>query len=201
MATTKLAIVGLPNSGKTTILQSLTNVLVFARDGKKYPFEQPHVNVPDFETVSELLDLITDKVNAYKERHGKYPETLVFDSFSKILLDIEGNILAKVKSFPYGVINTEIKSLVDFIERELTGHFNIVLVSHALHDADTDNYTLVNAGGSWGKKGGLLSEVDQSIFIEVRGKKRTIHLRNSAMAARTTLEDLDDKVSSDYFNL
>lgn len=201
MSTTKLLISGLPNSGKTTLLQTLDDVLVFARDGKKYPFAQPHVNVPDFDYIGEVLTLVEEKIHSYKEKYGKFPKTLVFDSFSKMVLDIEGNLLATIKSFPYGAINTEIKRLVDFIECNLTETFNIVLVSHALHDVDTDAYTLVNAGGSWGKKGGILSEVDQAIFVDIRGKKRTIHLRNSKMAARTTIAELPDKVDGDDFNL
>ncbi len=200
MSTTKLLISGLPNSGKTTLLQDLTDVLVFARDGKKYPFEQPHVNVPDFDYVGEILELMEDKINAYKAKYGKYPKTLVIDSLSKMLLDIEGSILEKVKSFPYGQINTEIKRLVGFLE-DISEQFNIIMVSHAMLDADTDTYNLVNAGGSWGKKGGILSEVDQAIFVEIKGKKRTIHLRNPKMASRTTLKDLPDKVDGADFNL
>lgn len=192
MAKTKLLISGLPNIGKTTLLQSLTDVLVIARDGKVYPFPQPHVNVPDFETAEELIEIITNKINAYEEAYGKLPETIVIDSLSKILLDIEGNVLAKIKSFPYGVVNTEIKAVVDFIERDLAEEFNIVMVSHALYDEDVVGYKLVNAGGSWGKKGGILSEVDQAIFVELKGKNRIIHHKNPKLASRTTLKDLPE---------
>jgi len=201
MSKIKLLISGLPNIGKTTVLQSLEDVLVIARDGKKYPFPQPHVNVPDFESAEELIEIITDKINSYEEKFGKMPETIVIDSLSKILLDIEGNILAKVKSFPYGVINTEIKLIVDFIERDLADAFNIVLVSHAIYDEDTVGYKLVNAGGSWGKKGGILSEVDQACFIELKGKKRVLHYRNPKLAARTTIDSLPDSEDLSEFNL
>jgi len=201
MSKIKLLISGLPNIGKTTVLQSLEDVLVIARDGKKYPFPQPHVNVPDFESADELIEIITNKINSYEEKFGKMPETIVIDSLSKILLDIEGNILAKVKSFPYGVINTEIKLIVDFIERDLADAFNIVLVSHAIYDEDTVGYKLVNAGGSWGKKGGILSEVDQACFIELKGKKRVLHYRNPKLAARTTIDSLPDSEDLSEFNL
>lgn len=203
MAKVKLLLSGVSNSGKTTLLQTLDNVLVFCRDGKKYPFKQPHVNVPDFTNVSELLALFEEKINAYKERFGTYPETIVLDSFSKMVLDIEGNILSTVKSFPYGVINTEIKSLVDFVETQLSHVFNLVIISHALHDQDTDAYNLVNAGGSWGKKGGIISEVSEALFIEIKGKKRVVHTRSPKMLSRSMVppEDLPDTIPVDNFNL
>lgn len=197
----KLLISGLPAIGKTTLLQSLEDVLVIARDGKQYPFPQPHVNVPDFESADEFIKIIVDKVHAYEEKIGELPKRVVIDSVSKVFLDIEGYTLEKVKSFPYGVINTEIKKVVDFIERDLVPEFDVILVSHALYNEETVGYQLVNAGGSYGKKGGILSEVDEAIFVELRGKNRQIHFRNSKMAARTTLAELPDSVSIDEFNL
>jgi hypothetical protein len=191
----------LPAVGKTTLLKELKDVLVIARDGKKYPFEQPHVNVPDFTSADQLIDIVVEKVEAYESKMGKLPETVVFDSISKILLDIEGYTLEQVKSFPYGKVNTEIKKVVDFIERDMAPEFNIVLVSHALYNEDVSGYSLVNAGGSYGKKGGMLSEVDEAVFLELKGKKRTVHYRNPKMCARTTQAELPDSVSADEFNL
>jgi len=47
----------------------------------------------------------------------------------------------------------------------------------------------------------MLSEVDEAIFLEVKGKKRTIHYRNSKMAARTVMSELPDSVPLEEFNL
>ncbi len=201
MSHVKLLISSLPNIGKTSLLKSLTNVLVIARDGKKYPFEQPHVNVPDFTSADQLIDLIVAKVEAYEDKIGKLPESIAIDSISKILLDIEGYTLEQVKSFPYGKINTEIKKAVDFIERDMVPNFNIILVSHAMYSEDVSGYSLVNAGGSYGKKGGILSEVDEAVFIELKGKKRIVHFRNSKMVSRTTMADLPENCPIEDFNL
>jgi len=201
MSNVKILISGITNSGKTSLLKTLTDVLVIARDGKKYPFEQPHVNIEDFTAIDQLIDTIVDKVQVYEAKHKAMPKTIVIDSISKILLDIEGYVLEQVKSFPYGKVNSEIKKFVDFIERDMSSEFNIVLVSHALYNEDTAGYNLVNAGGSYGKKGGMLSEVDEAIFLEVKGKKRTIHYRNSKMAARTVMSELPDSVPLEEFNL
>jgi len=192
MSSVKLLVSALPAIGKTSLLQTLEDVLIIARDGKKYPFQQPHVNVPDFTSVDELIALVVEKVEAYEQKLGKPPKIIVFDSVSKILLDIEGYVLEQVKSFPYGKVNTEIKKLVDFIERDVAENFDVVLVSHALYSEDVSGYSLVNAGGSYGKKGGLLSEVDEAMFIEMKGKKRTLHYRNPKLVARTTVSDLPD---------
>ncbi len=201
MSNVKLLVSSLPAIGKTTLLQSLEEVLVIARDGKKYPFPQAHVNVPDFTSVGQLIDLIVAKVNAYEDKMGKQPKIVALDSVSKMLLDIEGYVLEQVKSFPYGKVNTEIKQLVDFIERDLCAAFDVVLVSHALYNEDTVGYQLVNAGGSYGKKGGILSEVDEAIFLEMKGKNRIIHFRNPRMAARTTVADLPDNEPLEDFSL
>lgn len=201
MSNKKLLVSSLPAIGKTTLLQSLTDVLVIARDGKAYPFEQPHVNVPDFTSVRQLTDLIVTTVQKYEEKFGETPKTIAIDSISKILLDIEGYCLATIKSYPYGKINTEIKELVDFIETEMIPNFNVILVSHALYNEEVSGYSLVNAGGSYGKKGGVLSEVDEAIFLELKGKKRVIHFRNPKMVARTTIADLPDDIPSEEFNL
>ena len=201
MSNVKLLISSLPNIGKTTLLKDLTDVLIIARDGKKYPFEQAHVNVPDFSSADQLIDLIEEKVGAYEEKMGCLPKTIAIDSISKILLDIEGYTLEQVKSFPYGKVNTEIKKVVDFIERDMSPTFNIVLVSHALYSEDVSGYAMVNAGGSYGKKGGILSEVDEAIFVELKGKKRMLHFRNSKMCSRTTCSDLPDTMDSADFNL
>jgi hypothetical protein len=201
MSNVKLLVSSLPAIGKTTLLQTLEDVLVIARDGKIYPFPQAHVNVPDFESVDTLIDLTVEKVEAYEAKIGTMPKTIAFDSMSKILLDIEGYVLEQVKSYPYGKVNTEIKKLVDFIERDVVPNFNVVLVSHALFSEETNGYSLVNAGGSYGKKGGLLSEVDEAIFLELKGKNRIIHFRNSRMCSRTTVAELPETIPADEFNL
>lgn len=202
----KLLISALPNMGKTTLLSSLENVLVIARDGKKYPFPQPHKNIKDFSIDSlspadEIIEQVSSAIKAYKQKfNNEIPDTIVFDSISKILLDIEGITLQRIKSFPYGVINTEIKKLMDFIEG-LTSRCNVILVSHAVYDEESFGFKLVNAGGSWSKKGGVISEVDYAIFLEMVGSDRKIHFKNPLMLSRTIGLDVPDTMMVSEFNL
>ena len=199
----KMLLSGQPNTGKTTLLKSLDaeNTLVISRDGKKFSFPIPHKTIQSFTDIDDLITQIEDAIVAYVDKFDKNPDTIVIDSISKILLDIEARVLTRIKSFPYGVINTEITKLTEFLEHQLAANCNLVMVSHTILNADTGNYELVNAGGSWGKKGGMLSEVDNGIFIEVKGKKRVIHHRSAQLAARTTLESLPDSVPIEDYDL
>ena len=54
----KVLITGLANTGKTTLLKDLKDVMVFARDGKPFALELPHVNVPDYDDINDVLNLI-----------------------------------------------------------------------------------------------------------------------------------------------
>lgn len=201
MSNVKLLVSSLPNIGKTTLLSTLEDTLVIARDGKIYPFPQPHVNVSDYSSVGTLIDTIVEAVEKYEQKMGNPPKIIAIDSISKILLDIEAYVLEQVKSYPYGKVNTEIKTLVDFIESEVCPNFDVVLLSHAMYNEDTIGYSLVNAGGAYGKKGGMLSEVDEAIFLELKGKERIVHFRNSKMASRTTMKDWPDSMPATEFNL
>lgn len=205
----KVLVSGVANSGKTSLLKPLKNVFVIARDGKRYPFAQAHVNMPDIEhskdgpgAVTGIINIINTKLGLYKEKYGALPDTVVFDSISKIFLDIETAVMQKVTSFPYAVINTEIAQLVAYIENTLIPNgINVVLVSHALLDEDTGLYKLVNAGGQYGKKGGVLSEVDQAIFIEAKAAKRVVHHRNLKFISRSLEDSFPDSQPIAEFDL
>jgi len=205
----KVLISGTANSGKTTLLKPLTDVFVIARDGKRYPFAQPHVNMPEVThdkngpgAAEGIINIINTKLGAYKEKYGSLPKTVVFDSISKIFLDIEVAVTKVVTSFPYGVINTEIAELVAYIESTLIPNgINVVIISHALMDEDTGLFKLVNAGGAYGKKGGFLSETDQAVFLEAKATKRMVHHRNLKFISRSLNESFPDVEPVAEFNL
>lgn len=152
----KLLISGLSNTGKTTLLSDLQDTLVIAVDGKKYPFPQPHINVFEFDSVSQFLTLVGEKITAYYDRYGKYPSTIAFDSVSRIFEIISNNCNKRYSGFQiYTEVSKEVHEFVTYIENVLiANNTNVVIVSHATYDADTNRYNLV-AAGSFAKAGGL----------------------------------------------
>jgi hypothetical protein len=198
----KLLVSAEANSGKTTLTKNLENSLVVSHDGKRYPFPVPHVMVPTFDSVKELLDLTVEKIEAYNSKFKTYPDTIVFDSVSKIFDTIHANCNEKYKGFQiYSELDKEIVAFTSFIENSLVAsNMNVVLISHALYDADTAKYNLVGKG-SFAKRGGFLAEVDEALFIEVKNNKRLIHFRSAKLPARSLQEDLPENMPIEEFNL
>ena len=196
----KILVTGLANSGKTSLLKPLEKVLVFSRDGKPFSLELPHVNVPDYDKIDELLDVVEEKLEAYKAKMGEYPDTIVFDSVSRIFTDIETNCQNKFKGYDvWSNVNMEVNKFVAATNELMESGFNVVLIAHAVFDAETKTFT-ETCKGSFAKTGGFLSTVDYAVNISIVGSKRIVTHR-SMQLSRTLLEDMPDKEDVNNFNL
>jgi hypothetical protein len=198
----KLLISGVSNSGKTTLTNSLEDVLVIYHDGKKYPFPKPHTNIDKFANAEEFNNIITAKVKSYKEKFGALPKTVVIDSVSKVFDTIYDACNERYTGFAvYSNLNKELHIFVDFIESALISNgINIVIISHAIYDADTTSYTLVSKG-DFQKRGSFLAETDNAIFLETKANKRIVHHRSAKFPARSMLAALPDNQPVEEYNL
>lgn len=198
----KLLVAGLAGSGKTTLLSSLKDTLVISHDGKAFGLALPHANVKTFNTAEDLIQVTMEKVQAYKEKFGAYPKTIVYDSVSKIFDTLSLSCNKRFSGFTiYSELNKEINKLNEFLENDVVAAgANLVILSHAVYDQDADAYKLV-AQGKFAERGGYYAEVDESIFIVAKNNKRTVHLRSPKYLARTLQKDLEDSVDSADFNL
>ena len=196
----KILITGMPNTGKTTLLKSLKNALVFARDGKPFSLELPHVNVTEYTNMNNFLALVSDKLEVYNQKFGTYPETIVFDSVSRIFTDVETSCSKRFNGYEvWANVNKEIQSFLEAINSMQEGGFNIVLIAHAVWDENAKKY-IETCKGSFAKIGGFLSTVDYALNIDIIGSKRIITHRGTSLS-RTLLEGIPDKEDSNSFNL
>ena len=154
----KLLISGQSNTGKTTLTKALDpkTTLVISHDGKNYPYPLPHVNIATFATTQELLAVINEKVEAFNEKLGHYPTTIVIDSVSKIFDTLMDSMNTKHSGFKiYSELNREIHEFTDYIQNGLiSSDINVILISHAIYDTETTSYSLVGKG-DFQKRGGL----------------------------------------------
>jgi hypothetical protein len=196
----KILITGMPNTGKTTLLKPLQNVLVMARDGKPFSLELPHVNVAEFKNIDEFLNLLEEKLEAYNAKMGHYPDTIAFDSVSRIFTDIETSCSKRFNGYEvWANVNKEINKFLEAINVLQENGFNIVLIAHAVWDENAKKY-IETCKGSFAKIGGFLSTVDYALNIDIVGNKRMITHRGTSLS-RSLLDDVPDKESANEFNL
>lgn len=198
----KLLISGLTNSGKTTLTKNLRDSLVISHDGKKYPFSTPHASISTFSTTDDLIEFVTFKIEAYNDKYGSYPQTIVFDSVSRIFDTLSDACNTKFSGFTiYSELDKNIKKFTSFIEDSLIASgMNVIILSHATYDSEESKYYLVGKG-SFNKIGGFLSVVDYALFIELKANKRIIHFRSTKFPARTLQETDPDSIDVADFNL
>lgn len=198
----KLLVSGVSNSGKTSLLSSLEDAFVISHDGKNFPFPIPHANIAAFDSADGFIKLITEKLQAYKAKFNKLPATVAIDSISKIFDTLYDNCSTKFTGFKvYSELDSEIHKFTEYIQNVLIANgMNVVILSHAIYDADTTNYNLVGKG-SYAKRGGTLSEVDYAIFLETKNNKRIVHHRSTKFPARTLLNTVPDSQPVEEFNI
>jgi len=212
----RLLISGQANSGKTSLLKSLPKeeTYVIAVDEKPFPLELYHSNVYGFDDITsfingcvnekdERVEGVVDKLAAFKEKLGKLPKFIVIDSVSRVFQIAYDNLNDKFPSDNFKVyaeLDREIKRLREFLTELQTNGINVIMISHALYDEKTATYSMVDSG-KFSKAGGFLSIVDHAAFIEIRGKKRTVHHKNPAFASRSLLKDWPEKQDINEYNL
>lgn len=198
----KLLISGTSNSGKTTLLSSLTDAFVISHDGKNFPFPIPHANIASFTSADDFIKTITEKLQAYKAKFGKLPATVAIDSISKIFDTLYDNCSVKFTGFKiYSELDSEIHKFTEYIQNVLISNgMNVIILSHAIYDADTTNYNLVGKG-SYSKRGGVLSEVDYAVFLETKNNKRIVHHKSTKFPARTLIADKPESEPVENFSL
>lgn len=197
----KLLISGESGSGKTTLTKNMKDTLVISHDGKMYPYKIPHATIDTFSSAEELINFIEDKAIAYKERFGDFPKTMVFDSVSRIFETLDTACNKRYTGYQvYNQLNNNISEFAAFLEKLVENGINVVIISHAIYDADSSRYNLVGKG-SFSKLGGFYSVVDEAVFIETKNSKRHLHFRSVKFPARTMNDDFPDSVEIDKFDL
>ena len=212
----KLLLTGLSNSGKTNSLKTLDpeTTLVINIDGKSFPLELPHINYQTFPDVNSLIHGwdedgehykgIVDTMNAFKDKVGAYPKTVVVDTVSRVFQIIADNCNTKYKNFDiHSNIAKEIAMFNNFLQEQLVmSGINVISTTHVTFDEKLGVYQDASSG-AYKKSGGAISVHDSVSFFQVKGKKYVVSHRVPGLPCRTLLteDQLPDTQPADEYSL
>ena len=185
----KLLICGLENSGKTTLTSNLEEVMVVQVDNKRYPFNVPHYRVEEYKGIADFKNTLVEKLKAYKEKYGKRPRTVVFDTVTKLYELMYKYSQENFKGFDiHNSISNDTLAFNTLVEKLLIQNgVNVVVTAHVVHDENTSRY-VVPATGIFAKTGSWLSIVDEASYIYTQGNERWISHSELKYPCRTTLD-------------
>lgn len=198
----KLLVSAFESSGKSTITSKLDNALVFNFDHKEYGFKIPHVNVKTFEGIDNLVTLMSDKLEAYNEKFGKYPSVVVFDTVTQLYSSMQKHNAEKYKGFEeHKQNNLSTLAFNAFIEDSLIpSDISVVITAHTKYDEATNRH-IIPATGAFKDAGSWMSVVNDSVFIEKKANKLVVHTQDLRYPARSTLEGIPSGVPIEDYDL
>ena len=209
MATAKLLINGESGVGKTMLLRTLgKETFVVSRDSKKFVLPLPHMLVDVYYDMDTFLfggekeddygekyyvEGIMDKLEKYKEKFGKYPENVVIDTVSQIVLDVIESAADVPTAWGQqgSFINGELAKFTRFMYEylELQG-ISVIMLNHVIPEKEEGRLTGRYRQFGQGKfldKGGFYSTTDESILLVEEGIHRVVYTRGTDKLARTLL--------------
>lgn len=198
----KLLLSGLANSGKTRALGTLDpkTSLVINIDGKSFSFPLMHANFATFPSIAGFLygyeaedghvDGVADKIQKFKDSTGNYPETIAFDTVSRIFMIITDNCNRQFKNFDvHSNIAKQITEFNDFIQTQLVDNgINVIQTTHVTFDEKLNAYFDASSG-SYKKAGGAIGTHDSVSFFHIKSKKYKVTHREAGLPCRTLLPE------------
>lgn len=211
---TKILISGASNTGKTTLLKSLKDALVFNYDNKTFPYAIPHRNVFEKEhggrlsSGEDFKDRLQNLLKDYKTKTGKLPTVLAIDSVSTIAEDIETKLTESFKDGngfkKWDEYRTSVHAINDAINSLINLGINVVMITHAVYNNNNGKWEDTTKGGFAKKEGGFLSTVDYAICVDVNpDNSRVIYVNNAYRMSRNAINYKEgvEYVDASEFNL
>lgn len=198
----KILVAGYEASGKSTVTSQIKDSLVINFDKKEYSFNVPHANLKEYEGMDKVIAFVNSKVKAYKEKFGKLPNVVVFDTVTQLYAAMARYNSVKYTGFKiHEQNNVDTLDFNNYIENVLIANgISVVVVAHTIVDTDSQRH-VVPAQGQFAKAGSWLSIVNDSIFIDKSSGKLVIYFKSFKYPARSTLKELPEKVGLEDFDI
>lgn len=198
----KLLVSAFEACGKSTLTSKTENALVINLDHKEYGFPAVHANIPTYEGMDELTEEINGKIEAYNDKHNKYPETVVIDTVTQLYSAIQKYNGTRYTGFDiHSNNNKDTLNFNGYIEETLIANgINVIIVAHCMFDTDSGRH-IIPATGQFAKAGSWMSVVNDAIYIEKKSTKLVVHQTSMKFPCRTTQKDLTPSVAVEDFDI
>ena len=198
----KLLVSAYESCGKSTITSKVSDALIINLDHKEYGFPAVHANIPNYEGMDELTETINSKVEAYNDKKGEYPKTVVIDTVTQLYSAIQKYNGTRFTGFDiHSNNNRDTLNFNGYIEEVLIANgINVVIVAHCMYDADSGRH-VIPATGQFAKAGSWMSVVNEAIYIEKKSSKLVVHQTSMKFPCRTTLKDLKPSLPIEEFDI
>jgi len=198
----KLLVSAYESCGKSTLTSGIENALVINLDHKEYGFPAIHANIPNYEGMDTLTDEINAKIEAYNDKKGEYPKTVVIDTVTQLYSAIQKYNGTRFTGFDiHSNNNRDTLNFNGYIEEVLIANgINVVIAAHCMFDADSGRH-IIPATGQFAKSGSWMSVVNEAIYIEKKSNKLVVHQTSMKFPCRTTLKGLKPSVDMDDFDI
>lgn len=198
----KLLVAAFESCGKSTLTSAITNALVINLDHKEYGFKAVHANIPSYEGMDELTSEINDKIEAYNDKKGEYPETVIIDTVTQLYSAIQKYNGNRFTGFDiHSNNNRDTLNFNAYIEETLISNgINVIIVAHCMFDAESGRH-IIPASGQFLKAGSWMSVVNEALYIEKKSTKLVVHTSSMKFPCRSTLPDLPPSTSIEDFDI
>lgn len=195
---TKILISGASNTGKTTLLKTLKDALVFNYDNKVFPYAIPHRNIFEKEhggritSGEDFKNRLQTLLKDYKTKMNKLPSVLAIDSISTVIEDVETALTVAYKDSngfkKWDEYRTSVHQISDAINSLISLGINVVTITHSVYNNNNGKWEDTTKGGFAKKEGGFLSTVDYAICVDVNAdNSRVIYLNNAYRMSRNAI--------------
>jgi len=152
----KYGLIAMEKSGKTTLISKLENALVVSTDNKAFKGKIPHFRYSEYKGLDHFIGTVGSKLEAYEEKFGKLPETLVIDSVTHLANNMEKYANDRFTGFTiFSNLGKDVMGLNSFFEDSIIPEgINVIFTSHCQWDPDSSSFKIA-APGNFGKNGKL----------------------------------------------
>jgi hypothetical protein len=200
----KLLVVGKEGSFKTRTISKLTDSLVASTDNKAFKGKVAHFRYNTYKGVDDFIETVNSKTAIYMEKHGKLPRNLVIDSITHLQNNMERWANEKFNGFSiYSNLGKDILLLNEYLEEVVIPNgVNVILTAHCTYNADIARYE-IKSPGRFGDNGSWMSVTDDAVFLEPKGNKVNVHIRNLKFPCRSSLDqnELPDMMDWEEYDI